>query len=98
MTEHIASTKRYKRLAQRRKPAGGIQSVSHRNDSFRDSSNIEASVRWNETNLPAWLLPYVQNRSWAIRFANLLDQGYHTASSGTWSITSPALRTQTQYT
>ena len=31
---------------------------------------------WNEHNLPEWLWPYVQNRSWAIRFANLLNQGY----------------------
>lgn len=51
----------------------------HRDSSCRDSSSVEtpaASNQWNETNLPEWLWPFVQNRSWAIRFANLLNQGY----------------------
>lgn len=81
MTEHIASTTQYQRLARlRRTPAGGTTEASHRNNSFRDSSDIETPAGtpgWNEHNLPKWLLPFVQNRSWAIRFANLLNQGYY---------------------
>lgn len=81
MTEHIASISHFQRLAKlRRTPAGGTTEADHRSISFRNSSDIETTAGtpgWNEHNLPEWLLPYVQNRSWAIRFANLLNQGYH---------------------
>lgn len=81
MTEHIASTKNFQRLAKlRRTPAGGTTEADHRSTSCRNSSYIETPADtpdWNEHNLPEWLLPFVQNRSWAIRFANLLNQGYY---------------------
>ncbi len=53
---------------------------AHRINSFRKISNIETSEgrkkqRWNPENLPDWLTPYVQNTPWAIRYAQLLNDG-----------------------
>lgn len=46
----------------------------HRNNSYRNHSNIEASAETN--NLPTWLAPWAQNKSWAIRLGQLVKQGH----------------------
>ena len=52
----------------------------HRDSSYRDSSFVETpegNTRWDELNLPSWLVPLVQNLGWAKRFASLLNEGHY---------------------
>lgn len=55
---------------------GAISSRLHRSSSNRNSSNVDsAAAKWQRDNLPEWLTPYIQNPNWAVRYAQLLNEG-----------------------